>query len=130
MSPATIAPRGHGRESADQRGVAGLTPDLASHPADLPIDIGAHSVHQRSEHQPRPRDIIPMTTPTTSAPASVPSGLRLAMPSSSDAKVLACSLAEVARSELMSATPLAALPTCEASVWLAPRTVFVASSPA
>ena len=32
------------------------------------------------------------------------------------------------RIDTMSATPLAALPTCVASVWPAPRTVFAASS--
>src|SRR6516165_5618117 len=47
-----------------------------------------------------------MMTPTTSVPAIVPNGLRRAVASSSDANVLACCFADVARSEPVSATPL------------------------
>jgi branched-chain amino acid transport system substrate-binding protein len=46
------------------------------------------------------------------------------MPSSSDAKVLACSLADETSSEPASAAPLAALPACETAVWLRLRTVL------
>src|SRR5215471_4252093 len=84
----------------------------------------------RREQQPRPRVIIPMMTPTTSVPAIVPNGLRRAMASSSDANVLACCLADAARSELVSATPLAASPTCGATASLMLRMVFAASPPA
>src|SRR5215468_7531829 len=48
-----------------------------------------------------PRDSRPMTT----ASAIVPSGLWHAMPSRRDAEVLVCSLAVVARSVLISASP-------------------------
>jgi len=89
-----------------------LTLDLIFRPTDLPIDVGTDRAAQRSEHQPRPRDIIPMMTPTSSAPAIMPSGLRRAIPSSSDARVLACSLAVEASSDPASVTPLVVLPTC------------------
>src|SRR5262245_11536614 len=85
--------RSHARESTDQGDVAALVPDLLFRPADLSIDIGTDRAEQRSEHQLRPRDIIPMTTPTSSAPAITPNGFRRAMASSSEASVLACSLA-------------------------------------
>src|SRR5262245_24531365 len=91
--------------------------------------VGADRAAQRSEHQPRPRDIIPMMTPTSSAPAIVPRGLRRAIPSSSDVSVLACSLAAEASSDPASVTPLVALPTCEATVWLMLRAVFATSPP-
>src|SRR5215475_8122438 len=122
--------RGHDEQNSYQHGVARLTPDLFFRPADLPVDVGADRAYQWREHQPRPRDIIPMTTPTRSAPAIVPSGLRRAIPSSSDAKVLACSLAAEASSDPASVTPLVVLPTCEATVWLMLRTVFATSPPA
>src|SRR5499426_1003809 len=122
--------RSHPSENSHQRGVAGLTLELVFGPADLAIDVGTDRAAQRSEHQPRPRDIIPMMTPTSSAPAIVPRGLRRAIPSSSDTRVLACSLAAEAISDPASVTPLVALPTCEATVWLMPRTVFAASPPA
>src|SRR5262249_26707597 len=121
--------RSHASEHSRQRGVAGLTLDLVFGPADLPIDVGTDRAAQRSEHQLRPRDIIPMMTPTSSAPAIVPRGLRLAMLSSSDARVLACSLAAEASSDPASVTPLVALPTCEATVWLMLRAVFATSPP-
>src|SRR5262245_54272316 len=122
--------RSHPGENSHQRGVAGLTVELVFRPADLPIDIGTDRATQRNKHQPRPRDIIPTITPTSSAPAIVLRGLRRAMPSSSDASVLACSLAAEASSDPASVTPVVALPTCEATVWLTPRTVFATSSPA
>src|SRR5215471_17564805 len=84
----------------------------------------------RREQQPRPRVIIPTMKPTTSVPAMVPNGLRRAMASSSDANVLACCLADVARSELVSDTPLAASPTRDATASLILRIVFAASPPA
>src|SRR5262249_5651084 len=52
--------RSHASENCHQRGVAGLTLELLLRPADLPIDVGTDLAPQRSEHQPRPRDIIPM----------------------------------------------------------------------
>src|SRR5262245_65875168 len=110
--------RRHASENSHQHGVAGLALDLDLRPIDLPIDVGTDRAQQRSEHQRRPRDIIPMITPTRSAPAIVPSGLRRVISSSSDVRVLACSLAEEASSDPASATPLVALPTCEATVWL------------
>src|SRR5262249_10088240 len=116
-------------QNSYQHGVARLTPDLFFRPADLPVDVGADRAYQWREHQPRPRDIIPMTTPTRSAPAIVPSGLRRAIPSSSDANVLACSLAEEARSEVASPTAPAALPPWAENDCPASRTVFTASSP-
>src|SRR6516164_5454542 len=115
--------RSHANENSHQRGVAGLTLELVFRPTDLPIDVGMDRAAQRSEHQPRPRDIIPMTTPTSSAPAIVPRGLRRAIPASSEASVLACSLAGEASSEPASVTPLVVLPTCEATVWLMLRAV-------
>src|SRR5262249_13918262 len=115
--------RSHPSENSHQRGVAGLTLELGFRPADLPIDAGTDRAAQRSEHQPRPRDIIPMMTPTSSTPAIVPRGLRRAILSSSDARVLACSVAAEASSDPASATPLVVLPTCEATVWLMLRTV-------
>ena len=69
-----------------------------------------------------------MMTPTNNAPATVPSGFRRAIPSSSDAKVFAWSRAVEASSDPVSATRLAALPTCEAILWLMLRTVFAARS--
>src|SRR6516164_10541360 len=122
--------RSHPGENSHQRGVAGLTLELVFRPTDLPIDVGMDRAAQRSEHQPRPRDIIPMTTPTSSAPAIVPRGLRRAIPASSEASVLACSLAGEASSEPASVTPLVVLPTCEATVWLMLRAVFATSPPA
>src|SRR6516165_9661310 len=74
--------------------------------ADLLIDVGMDRTALRSKHQPRPRDIIPMMTPTSSAPAIVPRGLRRAILSNSDAKVLACSLAAEASPDPASVTPL------------------------
>src|SRR6516165_3798984 len=121
--------RSHPSENSHQRGVAGLTLELVFGPADLLIDVGTDRPALRSEHQPRPRDIIPMMTPTSSAPAIVPRGLRCAIPSSSDARVLACSLAAEASSDPASVTPLVVLPTCEATVCLTPRTVFATSPP-
>ena len=91
---------------------------------DLLIDVGMDRTALRSKHQPHPRDIIPMMTPTNSAPAIVPRGLRRAILSNSDAKVLACTLAAEASSDPASVTPLVALPTCEATVCLTPRAVF------
>src|SRR5215471_13936162 len=105
--------RSHPRENCHQRGVAGLALDLVFRPPDLPIDVGMDRAAQRSEHQPRPRDIIPMMTPTSSAPAIVPRGLRRAIPSSSDVSVVACSLAAEASSDPASVTPLVVLPTWE-----------------
>src|SRR5215475_708576 len=70
-----------------------------------------------------------MMMPTSSTPAIVPNGLRRVIASSSDAKVLACSLAADASSDPASAAPLAALPTREATVSLTPRRVFAASPP-
>src|SRR5262249_22690647 len=125
--------RSEGRQAGEnsrEGGVAGLTLDLVFGPADLPIDVGTDRAAQRNKHQPRPRDIIPMMTPTSSAPAIVPRGLRRAIPSSSDARVLACSLAAEASSDPASVTPLVVLPTCEATVWLILRTVFATSPPA
>src|SRR5262249_2400619 len=116
--------RSHASENSHQRGVAGLTLELVFRPADLPIDVGTDGATQRTEHQPRPRDIIPTMTPTSSAPAIVPRGLRRAILSSSDAKVLACSLAAEASSDPASVTPLVALPTCEAAAWLMLRAVL------
>src|SRR6516164_10612375 len=55
--------------------------------------------------------------------------LRRAMASSSDAKVLACCLADVARPEPVSAAPRAASPTCEATASLILRIVLTASPP-
>src|SRR5262249_20622156 len=75
--------RSHHRENSRQRGVTGLTLDLVFRPADLPIDVGMDRAVHRSKQQPPPRDIIPMMTPTSSAPAIVPRGLRRAIPSSS-----------------------------------------------
>jgi hypothetical protein len=51
--------------------------------------------HEPAEHQPRPRDILPMMTPNEHCPRHAPSGMRHAMVSSSEARVFACSLAEV-----------------------------------
>src|SRR5262245_9698811 len=121
----------HGRagENPRQRGVTSLAPDLVPHPADLPIDVGTDGADNGGEHQLRPLAIIPMMTPTRTAPASAPHGLRRVMFSSSAAKVLAWSLADDASSEPASATPLAALPTCEVTVWLTLRMVFATSSP-
>jgi hypothetical protein len=76
---------------------------------------GTDRAAQRSEHQSRPRDIIPMITRLAAHPL-VPRGFRRAVPSSSDAKVLARSLAAEASSDPV--TPLVPLPTCEATVWL------------
>src|SRR5262249_43622681 len=121
--------RSHAGEGSRQRDVAGLALELVFRPADLPIDVGTDRAAQRSEHQPRPRDIIPMMTPTSNAPAIVPRGLRRAIPSSSDVRVLACSFAAEASSDPASVTPLVALPTCEATVCLMPRAVFATSPP-
>src|SRR5262249_39761293 len=121
--------RGHPGEGAGQRREADLAADFALRPVDLPIDVGPHGPEQRGEHQPRPRDIIPSTMPTTKVPAIVRIGLRRAMASSSDAKVLTCSLAALARSAPLSAAPLAASPTCEATDWWMLRTAFAASPP-
>src|SRR5215472_14689617 len=106
--------------------MSNLAPCLLTCPTNLPINIGPDCAQQGREHQPRPRDIIPTMTPTTSVPAIVPNGLRRAMASSSDANVLACSLADVARSEPASATPLAVSPTCEVTASLMLRIVFAA----
>src|SRR5262249_41086964 len=121
--------RSHPSENSHQRGVAGLALELVFGPADLPINVGMDRAQQRGEHQLRPRDIIPMMTPTSSAPAIVPNGLRRVMLSSSDAKVLARSVAEEASSDPASAVLLVAEPTCEATVWLMLRTLFAASPP-
>src|SRR5262249_16131184 len=121
--------RSHAGENSRQRGVAGLTLDLIFRPTDLPIDVGTDRAAQRNKHQPRPRDIIPMKTPTSCAPAIGPSRLCPAIPSSSDTRVLACSLAVEASSDPASVTPLVVLPTCEATVWLMLRAVFATSPP-
>src|SRR5262249_39929712 len=122
--------RGQAVERADQAGIADLAPDFAPRPADLPIDVGTDRAQQRSEHQPRPRVIIPMITPTSSVPAIVASGFCRAMPSSSEANVLARSSAADARSDPVSATLPAVVPTCDATVWLMLRKAFAASPPA
>src|ERR1700751_295679 len=120
----------HAGDCANEDSISNLAPGLLARPTRLPIDIGADDAQQGRGHQPRPRDIIPTMIPTTSVPAIVPNGLRRAMASSSDANVLACCLADVARSEPVSATPLAASPTCEATASLMLRIVFAASPPA
>src|SRR5262249_49371990 len=121
--------RSHASENSRQRGVAGLARDLGLWPARPPLPRRTARAAQRNKHQPRPRDIIPIITPTSSAPAIVPRGLRRAIPSSSDARVLACSLAAEASSDPASVTPLVVLPTCEATVWLMLRAVFATSPP-
>src|SRR4029079_2607564 len=95
-------------------------------PVHLPINVGLDQAEQRREQQPRPRDIIPITTPTRTAPAIVPRGLRRAIPSSSAANVFACSVAEDMRSAPASVAP----PTCAATFWPTPRIDFAASPPA
>jgi hypothetical protein len=82
--------------------------------------------NRRANIQLRPLDIIPITTPTSSAPAIVPSGLRRAIASNSDAKVLAWVVAEVANSEPLSANPLAAVRACAATVSPMSRIALVA----
>jgi len=81
----------------------------------------AHPAQQRTEHHLRRLDIMPMMMPI------VPRELRRPIASSSDAKVLACSVTEEPSSEPASATPPATVPTCEATVWLTLRAVFAAS---
>ena len=66
--------------------------------SDRCLYLACYATGYRSQHQLRPRVIIPMMTPTSTAPAIVPSGLRLAMPSSSDVKVSACCLADARHS--------------------------------
>src|SRR5215510_2094597 len=52
--------------------------------------------HDGAEHQFRPRPIMPITTPTTSAPARAPRGLLRLIRSNSEANVFACSEAALA----------------------------------
>ena len=40
MTAPSAARDGHARKCCNQRGVAGLAPDLCLHPTDLPIDVG------------------------------------------------------------------------------------------
>src|SRR5262249_29157844 len=56
-------------ETRRQGGIAALTLDFALGPTDLPIEVRPDEARQPREHQLRARAIMPMMTPTNSAPA-------------------------------------------------------------
>src|SRR5215470_6758578 len=81
--------------------------DLRAYLGEFMLDVHSQQAQYQLQHQPRPRTISPIAIPTASAPARAPSGFLRAIPSSSVAKVLSCSVADEAISALVVATPLA-----------------------
>src|SRR6185369_156664 len=107
---------------ARQRAVAEILRNRLQ-PRELLRQVDACDLSEAGEHQARPRDIMPMTTPTISVAPIVASGLRRAALSSSLAKVFICSVAAEVTSP---ATALA----CEATVLPTSRAALKASLPA
>ena len=94
-----------GRDGKAGRSTPRQSPSGSVQASTIPPNDAGLCRHRRrpskKQHQLCPRDIRSMTT----ASAIVPSGLRHAMPPRRGAEVLACSLAVVARSVLISASP-------------------------
>ena len=89
--------------------------DLRTDLGEFTVEVHSQKAQYLSQHQPRPRTIRPITIPTASAPARAPSGFLRAIPSSSVANVLNCSVADEAISAPVLARPLVVEPTCDAT---------------